>query len=117
MKYFAELNTSNIVIRVCPFDDSVENEEQASNITPILNGHRWMETYIDGSQRKNYAGPGWTYDQNRNSFIGPKTFNSWILNENTCIWEAPIPYPNDGKFYSWDESTLNWVEIVYPANV
>jgi hypothetical protein len=116
MKYFAELN-NNVVIRVCVFDDSVQNEEEALHIIPLSNGHRWIETFPDGSQRKNYAGPGWTYDSNRNAFIGPKTFNSWILNENTCRWEAPIPYPNDGKFYSWDESILNWVEIVYPTNV
>jgi hypothetical protein len=117
MKYFAELNTSNIVIRVCPFDDSVQNEEQAFKITPLTNNHRWIETFIDGSQRKNYAGPDWTYDKNKDAFVEPKPFNSWILNEDTCRWKSPVPYPNDGKFYSWDESILNWVEIVYPVNI
>jgi hypothetical protein len=117
MKYFAEINNNNIVTRICVFDDLIQNEEEALHTTPLPSGHRWIETFVDGSHRKNHAGPGWTYDQNRNAFIGPKPFNSWILNENTCKWEAPIPYPNDGKFYSWDESTLNWVEIVYPVSV
>lgn len=117
MKYFAELDNSNNVIRVCVFDDSVKNEEEALHITPLSNGHRWIETFTDGSQRKNFAGPGWTYDQNRNAFIDEKLFNSWILNENTCRWEAPVPYPNDGKLYSWDELLINWVEINYSTNI
>lgn len=61
--------------------------------------------------RKNYAGVGYYYDETRDAFIPPKSFNSWILNENSCDWEAPIPYPNDGKIYIWDEDTLSWEEI------
>lgn len=116
MKYFAELNNNNTVIRVCIFEDSVKSGEEALNITPLLEGHKWMETFFDGSQRKNYAGPNYTYDENRDAFIASKSYDSWILNENTCKWEAPIPYPNDGKIYSWDESLKNWIEIVYPTN-
>jgi hypothetical protein len=117
MKYFAELDNSNNVIRVCVFNDSVQNEEEATQITPLSNGHRWLETFIDGSQRKNFAGPGWTYDQNRDAFIDEKLFNSWILNENTCRWEPPVPYPNDDKFYSWNESLVNWVEMIDSTNI
>jgi hypothetical protein len=117
MKYFAELDNSNNVIRVCVFDDSVQNEEEALHITSLSNGHRWLETFIDGSQRKNFAGKGWTYDPNRDAFIEEKIFNSWVLNENTCRWEAPIPYPNDGKFYSWNESLVNWVEMIDSTNI
>jgi len=58
--------------------------------------------------RKNYAGIGYTYDQNRDAFIPPKPFNSWTLNEDSCLWEAPVPYPNDGEMYQWNEETTNW---------
>lgn len=61
--------------------------------------------------RKNYAGIGYRYDEARDAFIPPKPFASWVLNEDTCLWEAPIAYPNDGKFYSWDEEAQNWVEV------
>ena len=59
--------------------------------------------------RKNYAGLGFTYDPIRDAFIAPKPYPSWNLNEGSCIWEAPVPYPNDGQLYSWDESTKSWV--------
>jgi hypothetical protein len=59
--------------------------------------------------RKNYAGLGFTYDPIRDAFIPPKDFESWVLNEETCLWEAPVPRPNDGNRYSWDENTLSWV--------
>lgn len=58
--------------------------------------------------RKNYAGIGHTYDEIRDAFIPPKPFNSWILNEQTCLWEAPIPYPNNGQKYKWNEDVQNW---------
>lgn len=61
--------------------------------------------------RKNYAGIGYTYDKERDAFIPPKPFASWILNEDTCLWDAPIPMPQDGKRYRWDEASLNWVEV------
>jgi hypothetical protein len=60
--------------------------------------------------RKNYAGIGYTYDSGRDAFIPPTPFNSWLLNEDTCLWEAPTPMPSDGKQYSWDEETLSWLE-------
>jgi hypothetical protein len=67
--------------------------------------------------RKNYAGIGYTYDSQRDAFISPQPFSSWILNEETCAWAAPIPYPTDigttenPKYYSWNEATTSWVEI------
>ena len=61
--------------------------------------------------RKNYAGIGFTYDRTRDAFIPPKPFASWLLNEDTCLWDAPVAYPTDGKDYSWNEETTNWVEI------
>jgi hypothetical protein len=60
--------------------------------------------------RKNYAGIGYTYDSVRDAFIPPKPYASWILNEDTCLWDAPVAYPTDGKMYTWDEATTNWIE-------
>ena len=61
--------------------------------------------------RKNYAGIGYTYDETLDAFIPPKPFASWLLNETTCLWEAPTPMPTDDKRYSWDEETTSWVEM------
>ena len=61
--------------------------------------------------RKNYAGIGYTYDRTRDAFIPPQPFASWTLNEEICLWDAPTPYPTDGKIYRWDEPTTSWVEI------
>ena len=61
--------------------------------------------------RKNYAGIGFTYDSVRDAFIPPKPFASWTLNESSCLWESPVPYPSDGKMYSWDEDSLGWIEV------
>ena len=62
--------------------------------------------------RKNYAGIGYTYDSTRDAFIPPQPFPSWTLNEDTCYWTAPVAYPSDGKFYEWDESIVNWKEVI-----
>jgi hypothetical protein len=61
--------------------------------------------------RKNYAGIGYTYDAGRDAFIPPKPYPSWSFNEDTCLWDAPVAYPNDGKEYTWNESTTSWGEI------
>ena len=61
--------------------------------------------------RKNYAGIGYTYDESRDAFIPPKPFPSWVLNETTCLWESPIPYPNDALRYTWDEDNQQWVGV------
>lgn len=83
-------------------------------------GTGWIQTSYNthGGQhpegrplRKNYAGIGYTYDTERDAFIPPKVYNSWLLNEDSCLWEAPIPKPQDGKEYLWDEPLLSWVEI------
>jgi hypothetical protein len=60
--------------------------------------------------RKNYAGIGYTYDTARDAFIAPQPYASWILNEDTCLWDSPVPYPTDDLMYSWDEDTTSWVE-------
>lgn len=82
----------------------------------------WIQTsynthggfHINGGTplRKNYAGIGYTYDNIRNAFIPPKPFNSWLLNEDTCLWDAPVAIPQDDKQYTWDEATTSWKEVV-----
>jgi hypothetical protein len=62
--------------------------------------------------RKNYAGIGYTYDTAKDAFIPPQPFNSWTLNEDTCLWDSPVPYPTDGKLYKWNEEILNWQEVI-----
>ena len=62
--------------------------------------------------RKNYAGIGYTYDATRDAFIPPQPFNSWTLNEDTCLWDSPVPYPADGKLYKWNEELVNWEELI-----
>lgn len=61
--------------------------------------------------RKNYAGIGFIYDREKDAFIPPQPYPSWILDEETCLWNAPVAYPNDGKVYKWDEPTTSWVEV------
>ena len=65
----------------------------------------------EGRERKNYAGKGYTYDSTRNAFIPPQPYASWTLNETSCLWEAPVAYPDDGNVYQWDEDTTNWVLV------
>ena len=76
---------------------------QSDNNTPSIDQSK--------SFRKNYAGIGYYYDPIRDAFIPPKPFPSWILNEDSCLWDSPVPYPNDGKMYEWNEDILNWQEI------
>ena len=81
----------------------------------------WIQTsyntsggvHADGGTplRKNYAGVGFTYDSVRDAFIPPQPYASWTLNEDTCQWDSPVPYPTDGLRYDWDEETLAWVEV------
>ena len=75
-----------------------------------LNGI-WKQTSYNSNFRKNYAGIGNVFDESRDAFIGVKPFPSWVLNEETCQWESPIPRPNDDKLYDWDEENLTWKEL------
>jgi hypothetical protein len=114
MAHFAKLDDNNNVLEVhvvanAALDPNNEEESGIAFLTDWSGGYaKWKQTSYNGSFRKNYAGPGWIYDETRDAFIPPKEFNSWILNENTCRWEAPIPMPSDGKMYIWVEEDLNW---------
>jgi hypothetical protein len=117
MAHFAELDDNNIVKQVIVvaneelLDNEVESEAKGIAFCQTLLGGNWKQTSYNGNIRKNYAGIGYTYDANRDAFIAPKPFESWVLNEDTCRWDAPIPYPTDGKPYRWDEDSLSWVEL------
>lgn len=120
MAHFAELNVYNLVQQVLVVSNSdivdtngVESEEIGIGFLKKLFGANttWKQTSYNGNFRKNYAGIGYTYDEQRDAFIPPKPYPSWTLNEDTCLWESPIPYPNDGNHYIWDEETLSWVIV------
>lgn len=114
MAHFAELDENNIVKQVIVvhnnelLDNGIESESKGIEFCQSLFGGTWIQTSYNGRIRKNYAGIGYTYDLLRNAFIAPKPYESWILNEETCIWEAPIPEPQDGKDYRWNEETKQW---------
>jgi hypothetical protein len=71
---------------------------------------KWIQTSCNGRIYKNFAGIGYTFDPQRNAFISPKPYESWTLDESTCRWESPVPYPSDGGIYSWDEENQDWVK-------
>jgi hypothetical protein len=119
MAHFAQLDENNIVTQVIVVsnnelldENGVEQESKGIAFCQSLLGGNWKQTSYNGNMRKNYAGIGFKYDADRDAFISPSPFNSWVLNEDTCRWESPTPMPQDGKMYRWDEDTVSWVEIV-----
>jgi hypothetical protein len=126
MASFAKIGLNNKVIEVLSVvnevlhdSNGVEQEAIGIDFLTKLTGYPvWKQTSYNtvggvhnnsGTPlRKNHAGIGYIYDETRDAFISPKPFNSWILNEQTCNWEAPVIYPTDGKRYSWNETNLNW---------
>ena len=125
MAHYAELDSNNVVkqvIVVSNADTSTAQGEEKESIgiafCERLLGGTWVKTSYNGNIRKNYAGIGYTYDKDRDAFIPPKPYASWVLNETTCLWNAPMPYPTDlgtpdvPKMYTWNEETINWVEII-----
>jgi hypothetical protein len=115
MAHFAQIDANNIVTQVLVIEQDVVNTglfgEPSSFIQTSYNTHGGVHTLGGTPLRKNYAGIGYTYDSGRDAFIPPKPYNSWVLNETTCLWDAPVAMPTDEKMYSWDENTINWVEI------
>ena len=116
MAHFAQLDSNNVVTNVIVVDNSdiVDGNGDESEAIGIqfcvdLLGGTWKQTSYNGNIRKNYAAIGYTYDSTKDAFIAPKPFNSWVLNETTCIWEAPTAYPDDGNTYYWNEETASWV--------
>lgn len=129
MAHWAELDANNVVTRVLVGDNNDPAGDEGYQWLLDNLGGTWVKTSynaVGGKRRnpetgemteeagfrKNYAGIGYTFDAGRDAFIPPKPFNSWLLNEDTCLWDAPTPYPADGKMYRWVEEDLNWQEVV-----
>ena len=122
MSHFAQINSDNIVTQVIVIEQQTLNSgmwgDPNSWIQTSYNTRGGVHYGADGQPdggiplRKNYAGVGFTYDRSRDAFIPPQPFPSWVLNEDTCLWSAPVPYPTDGQQYTWDEATLNWLAVV-----
>ncbi len=109
MSHFAELDEDNVVLRVLVGDNDMPNEGYDWFVENL--GGRWVQTSYNGRIRKNFAGIGFRYDEELDAFIAPQPFPSWTLNERTCRWMSPVPYPQDGRVYEWDEENLNWKEV------
>lgn len=115
MSHFAQIDENNIVVQV------IVAEQDFINSGIVGDPSKWIQTsyntragkHPEGRPlRKNYAGIGYFYDAERDAFIPPKPFESWILNEFTCLWNPPIPLPNDEKIYVWSEEQMNWIEVI-----
>ena len=125
MASFAKLNSMNEVVEVISvhnnelLDNGIESEQKGIEfLTKLFKHSNWKQTSYNTHGgihnkgnipfRKNHASIGYTYDEDRDAFIPPKPFNSWILNESTCNWEAPVAMPSNGNEYKWNESNLTW---------
>ncbi len=118
MAHFAEIDENGIVLRVLVVDNAQESNGQDFLANTLGLGGTWVKTsyntvggvHTNGGTplRKNYAGIGYTYDSDRDAFIPPKPFASWTLNEDSCLWDAPVAYPTDGERYTWNEETTAW---------
>jgi hypothetical protein len=129
MAHWAELDENNVVTRVLVGDNNDPAGDEGYQWLIDNLGGTWVKTSYnavggkrrdpntgeitnDSGFRKNYAGIGYTYNAELDGFVPPKPFNSWVLNSETCLWDAPVAYPNDGKLYRWNEETLAWDEVV-----
>ena len=120
MAHFAQLNSNNMVIKVevvvnevITDGDGVEQEQLGVDfLNSTYNTNSWYkQASYNGTFRKNYPSFGWFYDAGRDAFYASQPYPSWVLNESTCIWDAPVDKPDDGKMYTWNEATTNWTEM------
>ena len=116
MAHFVRLDQNSIVVQgiVVHNNELIDNgvESEAKGIAfcqSLFPDTTWVQTSYNGRIRKNYAGVGYSYDLIRDAFIPPKPYASFVLNEETCLWEPPVPYPTDGERYLWNEEKLEWV--------
>ena len=120
MAHFAKINNENIVEQVLVVNnevllksDGTESELKGKQfLISVFGISKWIQTSYNGTIRKNFAGLGYKYDSTRDAFVPPQPFESWILNEETCLWDSPILYPSDDKIYNWNEDILNWEELI-----
>ena len=120
MAHFALLDDTNFVLQVIVvhnselIEDGIEIEDKGIEFCKSLYGSNtyWRQTSYNVNFRKNYAGIGYTYDFMLDGFVPPRPYPSWTVNPETCQWEAPIPYPDDGGRYVWDEDTQSWISML-----
>ena len=124
MAHFAEIGLDVIVQRVVVVnnielldENGVEQESIGKEFCRNLLGGTWIQTSFNGAIRKNFAAVGYTYDASRDAFIPPKPYQSWVLDEQTCLWIAPVPVPGDDKLYRWDEDSNTWIEVITEIGV
>ena len=113
MAHYAKVNkgiVETVIVAEAEFFDTFVDDSPGKWIQTSYNTFGGEHTLGGTPLRKNYAGVGYTYYASKDAFIPPKPFNSWTLNETTCLWEAPVSYPSDGKDYDWDEDNRQWVE-------
>jgi hypothetical protein len=112
MAHFAQIDENNVVVQVLVVPDNAEDRGQDYLANDLGLGGTWVQTSYNNRIRKNFAGVGFTYDTDKDAFIAPKPFDSWLLDEDTCRWEAPVAYPTDGVMYQWNENDKDWEAIV-----
>jgi len=113
MSHWAEIDENSTVLRVLVSDNNDPAGDEGYQWLLDNLGGTWVKTSYNAATngfRKNYAGINYTYDPIRDAFIAPKPYESWLLDEETCQWKAPIEMPTDDKMYVWDETSVNWVE-------
>lgn len=120
MAHFAQLDNNDVVLRVIVVSNADTSTPDGTEVESIgiafcqrLFGGNWKQTSYNGNFRVRYAGIGYTYNSQLDAFIPPKPYPSWVLSPVTIDWEAPVPYPTDGKVYSWNEGTGSW-QLVEP---
>lgn len=120
MGNFAKIDDSGLVLEIVVVNNDTFNNLPFPESEPLgvqflhevfQDNANWKQTSYNARFRKNFAGIGYTYDSVLDAFIPPKPYPSWLLNTETCQWQAPTPYPNDRKVYSWNEETQQWVEF------
>jgi len=118
MAHFAKVKdgiVTKVIVAEPDFFDTFVDDSAGEWIQTSYNTLGGIHTLGGTPLRKNYAGVGFTYDRARDAFIPPKPYPSWVLNEDTCLWEAPVVYPDDGDEYQWNEDTQSWVAVVTVA--
>jgi hypothetical protein len=111
MSHFAKVldgKVINVIVAEPEFFETFVDNSPGTWIQTSYNTKGGVHKLGGTPLRKNFAGIGFTYDEQKDAFIAPKPFNSWVLNEETCLWEPPVPYPTDGQSYNWNESTTSW---------
>ena len=115
MAHFAQIDENNRVVQVIVVSNGVltdsdgqEHEDLGASFCNEMLGGNWVQTSYSGSFRKNFASVGFKYDAAKDAFIAPQPYPSWILDEESCEWQPPVEYPNDGQIYIWNEETTSW---------